>query len=71
MSRYAPVLLTVGTLLAAGPLACNQEKPKEEPVKENDHLMDAIRYAIYNYSARGSAMPRPTTGLVKPFPGMP
>jgi PBSX family phage terminase large subunit len=22
---------------------------KEEPVKENDHLMDALRYALYNY----------------------
>lgn len=23
---------------------------KEEPVKENDHLMDSIRYALYNYN---------------------
>lgn len=23
---------------------------KEEPVKENDHLMDCIRYALYNYN---------------------
>jgi Terminase RNaseH-like domain len=46
------------------------EKPKEEPVKENDHLMDAIRYAIYNHNAKVMQMPKPTTGLVKPFPGM-
>lgn len=25
-------------------------KPKEEPMKEKDHLMDAVRYALYNYS---------------------
>lgn len=25
------------------------ERPKEEPVKDRDHLMDAIRYAIYNF----------------------
>jgi hypothetical protein len=46
------------------------EKPKEEPVKENDHLMDAIRYAIYDHNAKVMQMPKPTTGLVKPFPGM-
>jgi PBSX family phage terminase large subunit len=26
------------------------ERPKEEPVKDKDHLMDALRYALYNYS---------------------
>lgn len=26
------------------------EKLKEEPVKEKDHAMDALRYAVYNYS---------------------
>src|ERR1035437_3604850 len=26
------------------------EKLKEEPVKDKDHLMDALRYALYNYS---------------------
>jgi hypothetical protein len=29
-----------------------------------------LRYAVYNYSARSVTMPKPTTGLVKPFPGM-
>lgn len=28
------------------------DKPKEEPVKERDHIMDALRYAIYNYSPK-------------------
>ena len=46
------------------------EKPKEERLKENDHLMDAIRYAIYNHNAKVMTMPKPTTGLVKPFPNM-
>ena len=46
------------------------EKPKEEPVKDNDHLMDAIRYAIYNHNAKSFVMPAPTIGLVRPFPGM-
>ena len=46
------------------------EKLKEEPVKENDHLMDAIRYAIYNHNAKSTAMLRPTTELVRPFPGL-
>jgi len=30
----------------------DQEKNKEEPVKENDHLMDAIRYAIHSFSGQ-------------------
>ena len=46
------------------------EKLKEDPVKENDHLMDAIRYAVYNHNAKSFAMPGPTIGLVRPFPGM-
>ena len=46
------------------------EKPKEQPIKENDHLMDALRYAVYNHRSGTSVMPRPTTGLVKPLPGM-
>jgi phage terminase large subunit len=46
------------------------EKLKEEPVKENDHLMDAIRYAVYNHNAKSFAMPGPTTGLGRPYPGM-
>ena len=33
------------------------EKTKEEPIKENDHLMDALRYAVYNHNAKGFAMP--------------
>ncbi len=27
---------------------------KDEPVKENDHAMDALRYAIYTYKVRGT-----------------
>jgi PBSX family phage terminase large subunit len=46
------------------------EKPKEEPIKENDHCMDAIRYAIYNHHGQSFSVPRPTLGLVKPFPGL-
>jgi phage terminase large subunit len=30
----------------------DSDKPKEEPVKEKDHLMDALRYALYNYTGR-------------------
>jgi PBSX family phage terminase large subunit len=48
----------------------DSEKPKEEPIKVNDHLMDALRYAVYNHNAKSLVMPPPTTGLVKPFPGM-
>jgi hypothetical protein len=46
------------------------EKNKEEPVKENDHLMDALRYAVYNHAVKSFVVPAPTIGLVKPFPGM-
>jgi hypothetical protein len=46
------------------------EKLKEEPIKENDHLMDVLRSAVYNHNAKSFVMPRPTTGLVTPFPGM-
>lgn len=47
------------------------EKPKEEPIKMNDHCMDAIRYAVYNHNAKSMPMPAPTIGLIRPFPGMP
>ena len=30
----------------------DSEKPKEEPVKDKDHLMDALRYALYNYNKK-------------------
>jgi hypothetical protein len=36
------------------------EKMKEEPIKENDHLMDALRYAVHNYGSKGFSMPGPT-----------
>jgi len=36
---------------------------KEEPIKENDHLMDAIRYAIYGYQ------PNSGDGGLKPGAG--
>jgi hypothetical protein len=32
--------------------------------------MDAIRYAIYNHNAKNFVMPAPTTGLIRPYPGM-
>jgi PBSX family phage terminase large subunit len=41
------------------------EKMKEEPIKENDHLMDALRYAVYNHNAKGFTMPGPTTVRVR------
>lgn len=45
------------------------EKPKEEPVKERDHLMDALRYALYNYS-KSSFIPMNVQqgGLAKHYP---
>jgi phage terminase large subunit len=46
------------------------EKIKEEPVKEKDHLMDALRYAIYNYSPR-PVIEMKVYGGVKPLiPGI-
>jgi PBSX family phage terminase large subunit len=41
------------------------EKMKEEPIKENDHLMDALRYAVYNHNAKGFMMPGMTTVKIK------
>ncbi len=46
------------------------EKMKEEPVKEHDHAMDALRYAVYNHAAKSFSIPRPTIGVIKPFPGL-
>jgi hypothetical protein len=51
-------------------LSYDSEKPKEEPLKVNDHLMDAIRCVVNNHNAKNFVMPSPTTGLAKPFPGM-
>lgn len=42
------------------------DKPKEEPVKERDHLMDALRYAIYNYSPQ-TVIPMTVQGGVKGY----
>jgi hypothetical protein len=44
----------------------------ETPIKENDHALDALRYALYMNSQQGSSfIPPPTVGLVKPyFPGI-
>lgn len=42
------------------------ERMREEPVKENDHAMDALRYALYNYSPSSNVMPKPITP-VKPY----
>jgi phage terminase large subunit len=45
------------------------EKPKEEPVKEKDHLMDALRYALYNYSGRQVIpMTVQVGGIAKTYP---
>ena len=30
---------------------------KEEPIKESDHLMDAIRYAVYGYQPQAPIIP--------------
>jgi len=43
---------------------------KELPIKENSHLMDPLQYAVHNHTTKSGAMPRPTTGLIKPYPGM-
>jgi PBSX family phage terminase large subunit len=43
------------------------EKPKEEPVKEKDHLMDALRYAIYNYSPKTFLNVSVSPSRVRPF----
>ena len=52
-------------------LPLRPQKPKEEPIEENDYFMEAIRYAIYDHARQsGKPMPKPTTGLVKPIPGM-
>lgn len=41
-----------------------------EPEHTFSHGMDAIRYAIESIvGKKGTTMPPPTTGLVKPFPG--
>lgn len=40
------------------------------PEHEYSHSMDAIRYAIVSLHNTVSFVPKPTTGLVKPFPGM-
>jgi PBSX family phage terminase large subunit len=44
----------------------------ETPIKENDHAMDALRYALFMNSQGGTGfVPPPTTGLVKLFyPGL-
>lgn len=52
------------------PYRYDPEKKKEEPLKENYHVMDALRHAIYNHTATTFTMPMPTTGLVKSYPGM-
>ena len=42
------------------------EGVKEEPIKEDDHLMDAIRYAIYGYQPAPRIIPRVFRELVNP-----
>ena len=39
-------------------------------IQNRASVMDAIRYAVYNHNAKSFAMPGPTTGLVRPYPGM-
>jgi phage terminase large subunit len=42
------------------------ERMKEEPVKDRDHLMDALRYALYNYSkSNGVAVTAQAGGVPK------
>lgn len=48
----------------------NPEKPREEHLKESDHIVAALRYAIYNHALKSMKIPRPKTALVWPFPGM-
>lgn len=42
------------------------EGMKEEPVKEKDHAMDALGYAIYNYAPK-SIIPMIVQGGIKPY----
>lgn len=42
------------------------DRPKEEPVKERDDLMDALKYAIYNYSPQ-QALPMTVQGGLQPL----
>lgn len=43
----------------------------ETPIKENDHAMDAVRYALFMNSQGGTGfIPPPTLGLVQPYPGL-
>jgi phage terminase large subunit len=41
-----------------------------EPNHAFSHSMDAIRYALVSMLKTVGSIPRPTTGLVKPYPGM-
>ena len=45
-------------------------KVLNEPEHPFSHSMDAIRYGLVSLQKAVSRIPRPTTGLVKPFPGM-
>jgi phage terminase large subunit len=46
----------------------DSNKLKEEPVKDKDHLMDALRYAIYNHHPKPAPIfDLKVTGGVKPF----
>jgi PBSX family phage terminase large subunit len=44
----------------------------ETPIKENDHALDALRYALFmNSQANSGFVPPPTVGLVQPYyPGL-
>ncbi len=42
------------------------DRPKEEPVKERDDLMDALKYAIYNYSPK-QVLPMAVQGGLPPM----
>lgn len=50
----------------------DSNKIKEEPVKDKDHAMDAIRYALYNHNPKPAPLlDLKVTGGVKPFfPGI-
>jgi hypothetical protein len=66
----------VNTIAEFESYAYPEKKPDhnepELPIKENDHAMDALRYALYMNSQAGSGVvPPPVTNLVQPYPGQP
>lgn len=48
----------------------NQKAPKEEPEKFNDHLMDAMRYAIYSFQPMPKEEYKATSPVNKYYPDL-